>query len=354
MKVIIVTGSGGLIGSQATTYFANRFDMVVGVDNNQRKEFFGPEASTRWVTDDLKKTLENYRHFDVDIRDADAIDAIFREFGSDIDLVIHTAAQPSHDWAARDPQTDFGINANGTLNLLEATRAHCSKASFIFTSTNKVYGDTPNRLPLVETESRYELDASHPWSEFGIPEEMSVDQSTHSLFGISKLAADALVQEYGRYFDMFTASFRGGCLTGPDHAGAELHGFLAYLLKCIVHERPYTVFGHKGKQVRDNIHAKDLICAFDHFYSAPRVGEVYNIGGGRKINCSMREAIALGESLSGKTLNWTYADDERIGDHRWYVSDTRRFEQHYPDWSLTYDLHGIMSEMVEAIGERSG
>ena len=353
MSVIIVTGSGGLIGSQAVTHFAKLTDEIVGIDNNMRADFFGPDASTDWVIEDLSSRLDNYHHVNSDIRDTDRITALFSEYGSDISLVVHAAAQPSHDWAASDPQTDFGINANGTLNLLEATRQHAPRAAFIFTSTNKVYGDTPNTLPLVEHETRWELDPAHPWYVHGIPEDMSVDQSTHSLFGVSKLAADALVQEYGRYFDMKTAAFRGGCLTGPDHAGAELHGFLAYLVKCVVEGRPYTVFGHGGKQVRDNIHASDLISAFDHFYRSPRVGEVYNIGGGRRINCSMREAIALAESLSGRTLDWTYSDEERIGDHRWYVSDTRRFEAHYPEWELSYSLEDIMAEMVEKIGARS-
>ena len=352
MPIIVVTGSGGLIGAQAVTHFAGDADVVVGIDNNMRAAFFGPEASTKWVIDDLQARLDNYRHADIDIRDSDVVNALFAEYSSDISLVVHTAAQPSHDWAARDPQTDFGVNANGTLNLLEATRQHAPDAVFIFTSTNKVYGDTPNALPLIELETRWELDPAHPWAEHGIPEEMSIDQSTHSLFGVSKLAADALVQEYGRYFGMQTVTFRGGCLTGPDHAGAELHGFLAYLVKCVVAQRPYTVFGHGGKQVRDNIHAADLIAAFDHVYRAPRVGEVYNIGGGPKVNCSMREAITLAESLSGRTLDWTYSDEERIGDHRWYVSDIRRFEQHYPGWSLSYSLHDIMAEMVEEIGAR--
>ncbi len=352
MAVIIVTGSGGLIGSQAVTHFAAEADTVVGIDNDMRADFFGPEASTNWVVDDLAEQLPNYRHVDADIRDTAAMEALFAEYGSDITLVVHAAAQPSHDWAARDPHTDFTVNANGTLNLLEATRRHAPDAVFVFTSTNKVYGDTPNRLPLVELDMRWELDPDHPWADFGIPEEMSVDQSTHSLFGASKLAADALVQEYGRYFDMKTACFRGGCLTGPDHSGAELHGFLAYLVKCTVIGRPYTVFGYKAKQVRDNIHASDLISAFDHFYRRPRVAEVYNIGGGPAINCSMLEAIEISERLSGRKLDWTYSDENRIGDHIWYVSDIRRFQNHYPEWSFTYDLEAIMVEIHDKMAER--
>ncbi len=352
MSVIIVTGSGGLIGSQAVTHFASEADVIVGIDNNMRAEFFGEEASTTWVVEDLNERLENYRHVGLDIRDNAAIDALFAEYSSDISLIVHTAAQPSHDWAARDPHTDFSVNANGTLNLLEATRQHCPDAPFIFTSTNKVYGDTPNHLPLVELETRWELDPDHEWAEHGIPEEMSVDQCTHSLFGASKLAADALVQEYGRYFDMKTAAFRGGCLTGPDHSGAELHGFLAYLVKCTVIGRPYTVFGYKAKQVRDNIHASDLISAFDHFYRAPRVAEVYNIGGGRDINCSMLEAIEIAEKLSGNKLDWTYSDENRIGDHMWYVSDIRRFQNHYPEWKFTHNLQSIMEEIHDKMAER--
>jgi len=354
MKVTIVTGSGGLIGSQAVTHFASEADLIVGIDNDMRAEFFGSAASTAWVARDLQSRLENYRHESIDIRDRAAIDRLFAEFGSDISLIVHTAAQPSHDWAARSPHTDFEINANGTLNLLESTRSHAPGAVFIFTSTNKVYGDTPNHLPLIELEDRYELDPNHHWAKAGIPEEMSLDRSTHSLFGVSKVAADVMVQEYGRYFDMSTATFRGGCLTGPDHAGAELHGFLAYLVRCVVTGTPYTVYGHKAKQVRDNIHASDLISAFDHVYRAPIAGgPVYNIGGGRRVNCSMREAIARTEELVGKTLAWTYSDAERIGDHRWYISDTSAFESAYPDWSLQYSLDDILVEIAEAVTSRS-
>lgn len=353
MEVIVITGSGGLVGSQAAKFFARTADLVIGIDNDMRADFFGPDASTKWAIDHLTESLPNYRHHGIDIRESDQVDELFASFSTDISLVVHTAAQPSHDWAARDPQTDFAVNANGTLNLLEATRQHCPDAVFIFTSTNKVYGDRPNQLPLVELESRWELDPSHSWAEHGIPEAMSIDQSTHSLFGVSKLAADALVQEYGRYFDIKTGTFRGGCLTGPDHSGAELHGFLAYLAKCAVEGRPYTVYGYEGKQVRDNIHASDLISAFDHFYQQPRAGEVYNIGGGREVNCSMREAIDLVEEISGLTLNWTYSDENRIGDHLWYISDTRRFQADYPGWQMQYSLRDIVTEIVTALEERA-
>jgi CDP-paratose 2-epimerase len=272
------------------------------------------------------------------------MDTIFREYNSDLSLIIHTASQPSHDWAAREPLTDFTVNANGTLVLLENTRQFCPEAVFIFTSTNKVYGDRPNELPLLELEMRWELDPSHQYYH-GIDESMSIDLTTHSLFGASKVAADVLVQEYGRYFHMKTACFRGGCLTGPNHSGTQLHGFLAYLMKCVMTGTPYTVFGYKGKQVRDNIHSHDLVNAFYHFYQAPGVGEVYNIGGGRFSNCSMLEAIALCEEIAGKKLKWAYADANRIGDHVWWISDVRKFRHHYPNWQCKYDLQDILLQI---------
>ena len=281
MSIVVVTGSAGLIGSEASRHFAQKGLTVVGIDNDMRKDFFGEEASTNWQRQQLQKELgRNYRHVDGDIRDADLMNNLFEEFGNDIKLVIHTAAQPSHDWAARDPQKDFTVNANGTLNLLEATRHNAPDAVFIFTSTNKVYGDTPNRLPLIEQELRWEIDPDHEFNN-GIPESMSIDSCMHSLFGASKVAADILVQEYGKYFGMNTAAFRGGCLTGPNHSGTQLHGFLAYLMKCTMTGTPYKVFGYQGKQVRDNIHSYDLIQAFDQFFTNPRCGEVYNIGGSR-------------------------------------------------------------------------
>ncbi len=270
---------------------------------------------------------------------------LFAEHSTDIELVIHTAAQPSHDWAAFEPLTDFDVNAGGTLNVLDATRRHCLSATFIFTSTNKVYGDTPNRLPLVETDRRWTLDPSHEWAEFGIPEAMSLDHTTHSIFGASKVAADVMVQEYGRYFGMSTGVFRGGCLTGPGHSGAPLHGFLAYLMKCTATGRPYTVLGYKGKQVRDNIHADDLVRAFDAFHAVPRAGEAYNIGGGPSVNCSMIEAIDLCQEIAGRELERSYTDEHRIGDHIWWVSDIRKFSEHYPDWSLRYDIRGILQDI---------
>ena len=351
MSVALITGSAGLIGSEAARFFAGLGMDVVGVDNDMRRYFFGDEASTRWNRSRLERQVSTYRHEDADIRDAGTLEAIFARYGSDISLVIHTAAQPSHDWAAREPFVDFAVNATGTLNVLEAARRHCPDAPFIFTSTNKVYGDTPNALPLLELETRWEIDPAHRYAP-GIAEDMSIDQSKHSLFGASKVAADVLVQEYGRYFGMRTACFRGGCLTGPNHSGTQLHGFLAYLMKCVMTGTPYTVFGYKGKQVRDNIHSADLIAAFYEFYQRPRSAEVYNIGGGRASNCSMLEAIAECETIAGRPLDYSYAEDNRSGDHIWYVSDLAKFRSHYPAWGVTYDVPRILREMYEVNQER--
>ncbi|MEA5449858.1 NAD-dependent epimerase/dehydratase family protein [Leptolyngbya sp. CCNP1308] len=348
MSVAVITGSAGLIGSEAAMFFAQQGLDIVGIDNDMRSFFFGQEASTDWNRCRLETKLgKTYCHINTDIRQESAIADIFRNYGDAIKLVIHTAAQPSHDWAARAPQIDFTINANGTLNLLEATRQFAPEAVFIFTSTNKVYGDTPNRLPLVELDKRWEIDPTHPYQQ-GIPENMSIDQTLHSLFGVSKTSADVLVQEYGRYFGLKTVSFRGGCLTGPSHAGAELHGFLAYLMQCAATGKPYTVYGYKGKQVRDNIHSADLIQAFDQVFKAPRSGEVYNIGGGRFSNCSMLEAIALCEQITGQQMAWSYSDTNRVGDHIWWISDTQKFSQHYPHWQQNYDVAEILQEIYTA------
>ncbi len=354
MSIVLITGSAGLIGSEATRFFHERGFDIVGVDNNMRQYFFGKDGSTTWNREQLEDCLANYHHRDADIRDTAAIDALFSEFGKNIALVIHTAAQPSHDWAAREPITDFTINANGTLNLLEATRRFCPAAAFIFTSTNKVYGDAPNELPLVEGETRWEIDETHPYHAFGIDEGLRIDQCKHSLFGASKVAGDILVQEYGRYFGLKTAAFRGGCLTGPAHSAAELHGFLGYLVKCVVTGRSYTIFGYQGKQVRDNIHRQDLVSAFWHFFQTPRVGEVYNMGGSRHANVSMLEAIEIAQRLSGKTLDYSLSDESRIGDHIWYISDVRKFQTHYPEWQYEYDIERTLQEMVEATEERDG
>ncbi len=345
MPVALVTGSAGLIGSETVDFFARKGFEIIGIDNDMRRVLFGDEASTAWNQSSLAKRFpDQYHHVSCDIRDQAAVENAFRDHGKRIDVVVHTAAQPSHDWAAREPLTDFTINANGTLVLLEATRKFSPDAVFIFTSTNKVYGDTPNRLPLIEQETRWEIDPTHPFAP-GIDESMSIDQSKHSLFGASKVAADVLVQEYGRYFDMKTAVFRGGCLTGPNHSGTALHGFLSYLMRCAATGRPYTIFGYKGKQVRDNIHSHDLVSAFHHFYKAPRIAEVYNMGGSRHSNCSMLEAISLCEQITGKTLNWTYTETNRVGDHIWYVSDIRKFQSHYPDWQQEYNVQQLLEDI---------
>lgn len=351
MSVVVITGSAGLIGSEAVRFFSALGMHVVGIDNDMRKIFFGDEASTEWNRKQLEADLTNYEHRNVDIRDYQEIEKIFLNYGKNISLIIHTAAQPSHDWAASDPFSDFSVNANGTLNLLQATREYCPDAVFIFTSTNKVYGDLPNCLPLVEQGTRWEIDISHRYFS-GISEDMSIDQSKHSLFGASKVAADILVQEYGRYFGIRTGSFRGGCLTGPNHSGTKLHGFLAYLMKCTVTGTPYTVFGYKGKQVRDNIHSSDLISAFYEFYQDPDIAAVYNIGGGRESNCSMLEAIQICQEISGNDLNYVYADENRIGDHIWYISDLSKFKSRYPSWSLKYDVNLILEEIYEKNIER--
>lgn len=348
MGIALVTGAAGLIGSETCKRFHEEGLDIVGIDNDMRAQFFGAEASTQKNRVKLEKDLNRYTHESRDIRNAEEMLALFKKYAAEIKVVVHTAAQPSHDWAAREPFTDFSVNATGTLNLLEATRQHAPEAVFIFTSTNKVYGDTPNRLPLIEEELRWEIDAQHPF-HVGIDESMSIDQTKHSLFGASKVAADVMVQEYGRYFGMRTAIFRGGCLTGPAHAGTELHGFLAYLMQCVVSGRPYRVFGYQGKQVRDNIHASDLINAFWHFFNTPRLAEVYNIGGSRHSNCSMLEAIALCEELSGRKLDYTYVEDNRIGDHIWYVSDVRKFQAHYPDWRYQFGIRDILEQIHAAV-----
>ena len=339
MNIALVTGSAGLIGSEAVSFFSEKFDLVIGIDNNMRQYFFGQEASTAWNRNRLEEQFANYKHYQADIREVSQLEVIFKEFGADIKLILHTAAQPSHDWAAREPFTDFSVNANGTLNMLEMTRLHCPEAVFIFTSTNKVYGDNPNFLPLIETETRWEIDTNHQYFENGIDENLSIDHTKHSLFGASKVAADILVQEYGRYFGMKTGIFRGGCLTGPNHSGTQLHGFLAYLMKCAITGNHYTIFGYKGKQVRDNIHSYDLVNMFWHFYQNPRVGEVYNAGGGRFANCSMLEGITICEEITGKKMSYSYSETNRIGDHIWYISDLSKFKEHYPTWNWKYGLN---------------
>jgi CDP-paratose 2-epimerase len=353
MKIALVTGSGGLIGSEAVDFFANKFDKIIGIDNNMRQYFFGDNASTAWNVQRLEKEQIKYIHHNVDIRDADAIEKLFQEYGSDIALIIHAAAQPSHDWAAKEPFTDFGVNANGTMNMLEFTRRYCQKAVFIFTSTNKVYGDNPNYLPIVEKDSRWEIDEKHPYFAKGIDENMSIDHTKHSIFGASKVAADIMTQEYGKYFGMNTGIFRGGCLTGPRHSGTQLHGFLSYLMKCAITNERYTVFGYKGKQVRDNIHSADLVNMFWHYYQNPKKGEVYNAGGSRHSNCSMQEAIALCEKITGNKMNYIYSETNRIGDHIWYISDVSKFQKDYPDWHYQYNINDILTQIFKEFKSRN-
>ena len=352
MKVVLVTGSSGLVGSETVRFFCEKGFTTIGIDNDFRKYFFGAEVSTAWNTKKLKSKYQNFIHHSVDIRDTDALCKIFSEYNKDIKLIVHAAAQPSHDWAAREPITDFTINANGTLNLLEQTRKFCSKAVFIFMSSNKVYGDMPNLLPLEEKETRWEIAKKHPFFENGIDETMSIDNSIHSIFGCSKVAADILVQEYGKYFNMYTTAFRGGCLTGPAHSGTKLHGFLAYLMACAIDKQSYQIFGYKGKQVRDNIHSEDLVNAFYQFYLKPQKGKIYNMGGGRYSNCSILEAIKICEKISGNKMIYEYVDKNRIGDHIWYISDVRRFQKDYPSWKYTKKTENILSDIFTGLRER--
>ena len=352
MKIVIVTGSAGLIGSESVDFLSTKFDKIIGIDNNLRAYFFGENASTEWNRRHLEETYPNYVHYVTDIRDFKAMENVFKEFSSDIKLIVHAAAQPSHDWAANEPITDFTVNANGTLNMLELTRKYCPNAVFIYTSTNKVYGDTPNYLPLVELETRWEIDKSHKYFEHGIDETMSIDHSKHSLFGASKVAADVLSQEYGRYFNMNVGVFRGGCLTGPNHSGTMLHGFLSYLMKCAITGDHYTIYGYNGKQVRDNIHSWDLVNMFWHFYQNPRQGEAYNAGGGRHSNCSMQEAITISEKITEKKMNYSYSETNRMGDHIWYISDLSKFKSHYPGWNWKFNLENILTQIHDGMRKR--
>lgn len=346
MNICLITGSCGLVGSESAIYFAQQGFKIVGIDNDMRAQYFGKSASTRKMLKILQERIEGYEHHAVDIRQAPRLEKIFAKYGRDIKLIIHSAAQPSHDWATRQPLVDFNVNATATLQLLELAHVHSPTAVFIFSSSNKVYGDTPNSLPLEELPLRYEIDKEHPFYN-GIDETMSVDASKHSIFGVSKLAADIMVQEYGRYFGMRTGVFRAGCLTGPNHAGTELHGFLSYLVKCAAANQEYTIFGYKGKQVRDNIHSLDLVKAFDQFYRKPRTGEFYNIGGGRENSCSILEAIRLCEEFTGRKLKYRYGE-ARSADHIWYISSLKKFQNHYPQWQKTYSLKLILEDMFRS------
>lgn len=349
MKHILITGSSGLIGSEVATYFSAMGYTVHGIDNNQRAVFFGPQGDTRWNQARLEKTLKGFKHYEIDIRDREGILGLVQKIRPDV--IVHTAAQPSHDRAAAIPFDDFDTNAVGTLNLLEAARRVCADSPFIHMSTNKVYGDAPNRIRLEELERRWDYgDAAFA---HGIAEDFTIDQSKHSLFGASKVAGDIMVQEYGRYFNMPCCCLRGGCLTGPGHSGVELHGFLSYLIKCNLEGREYTVFGYKAKQVRDNIHSYDVVRFMWEFIQAPRIAEVYNLGGGKQNSCSMLEAFDRVEKISGKAMNWTYSEKNREGDHICYYSDLRKMKQHYPGWDITKSLDDIFTEIVAAWQDRA-
>jgi len=351
MPTAIVTGSGGLIGSEAVSRLVEDGHDVIGVENDMRARFFGPDASTARVTRMLRERYPGFRSLELDIRDGEGIDRLWAQHARELELVVHAAAQPSHDWAATDPHADFTVNANGTLNLLDAARRHAPDATFVFLSTNKVYGDRPNELPLRELDTRLDLPADHRYHR-GIDTSMSIDACLHSLFGASKAAADLMVQEYGRYFGMPTVCLRGGCLTGPNHAGALLHGFLSYLMKCTVTGERYTVFGYGAKQVRDNIHSADLIEACLAFHRSPRPAAVYNIGGGRESNCSMLEAIEICERIAGRKLDWELSREPRRGDHRWWISDLEQLRADYPEWELRRGIESILREIYELNAEQ--
>lgn len=353
MKVALITGAGGLVGSEACERYVAAGYSVVALDNDFRKVFFGTDASVAWRLNQLKEKLsESINILSADIRDTNKINSIFAEYGNEIETIIHCAAQPSHDWAAKDPHLDFDVNAKGTLNLLEAFRHHSPRASFIFMSTNKVYGDTPNLLPLVELDSRWEIASDHQFFEKGINESMTIDQSTHSLFGVSKTSADLMVQEYGKYFGLNTVTLRGGCLTGPAHSGAKLHGFLAYLTKCLLTNSAYTVFGYGGKQVRDNIHSFDLISMMLEISTDPKSGLVYNVGGGRVSNCSIIEAIAKLYDITGIRLSYKIAEENRKGDHIWWISDMTKFQSDYPNWTQKYDFSALLADICNGLDKR--
>lgn len=344
VKYVLITGSDGLVGSECVRFFSTKGFKIIGIDNNSRKKFFGDDASVLWNRKSLKNDIRNYEHFSIDITNYFKLEEIFKKYKSNIKLIIHSAAQPSHDWAAKDPKKDFNVNAVGTLNLLEATRKYSKNSVFIYTSTNKVYGDNPNKLKFIEKKKRFTISENSKYVN-GFDENLSLDNTMHSLFGVSKLSGDLMTQEYGKYFNMKTVIFRGGCLTGSGHSGTMMHGFLSYLLKCIISEKKYTIFGYKGKQVRDNIHSIDLIKAFYEVYKKPKYGEVYNIGGGLHSNCSILEAIEIGENITNKKLNFSYLDKPRKGDHIWYVSDLSKFKKDYPNWNINFKIEDIISDI---------
>jgi len=345
MSLAIITGSCGLVGSESAVFFSKKGFDVIGIDNNERKFFFGKDGDINWIKSKLKKNIKNYKHFNIDIRNYNSLENIFKKYKKKFSVIIHCAAQPSHDWAKNRPFIDFDINAKGTLNLLELTKKYCAQSPFIFMSTNKVYGDNPNFLPIDEKKSRWEIKRKHKYFK-GIDENMSIDNCTHSFFGASKTYADLVVQEYGKNIGLKTTCFRAGCITGPNHSGAKLHGFLSYLVKSSLLKKEYTLIGYKGKQVRDNIHSYDLVNCFWEFYKRPTSGKVYNIGGGRLSNCSILEALHFVESISGVKIKKKILKANRIGDHIWYISDMRKFKKDYPNWKQKYSTRKIINELV--------
>ena len=349
MSIVLITGSNGLVGSESVQFFSKKGFDVVGIDNNLRQFFFGKDSSTLWVKKELiKNNRKNFKPLNIDIRNYNSLEKVFKKYRKYISLIIHCAAQPSHDYGKNYPLLDFDINAKGTLNMLELTKIYSPQAPFIFTSTNKVYGDNPNRLKLIEKASRFEISKKNKYYK-GIDEKFSIDSCTHSFFGVSKTYADLIVQEYGKNIGLKTVSFRGGCITGPNHNGAKLHGFLSYLVKECLNKKTYDIIGYKGKQVRDNIHSHDLVNCFWEFYKKPKYGEVYNIGGGRKSNCSIIEAIDIVEKKAGINVKKNYIKNNRVGDHIWYISDLNKFKKDYPNWSQKYNTSMIISELINKI-----
>ncbi len=346
MSIALITGSCGLVGSESSIYFSKKGFDVLGIDNNARKFFFGKDGDITWIKKKLKNDLKNYHHFNLDIRNYASLEKIFKKYRKKISVIIHCAAQPSHDWAKNKAFIDFEINARGTLNLLELTKIYCPDSPFIFMSTNKVYGDNPNALPLIEKKTRWEIKNNHLFNE-GIDESMSLDNCTHSFFGTSKVYADLIVQEYGKNVGLKTACFRAGCITGPNHSGAKLHGFLSYLVKISIKSKKYTLIGYKGKQVRDNIHSYDLVNCFWEFYRKPKYGKVYNTGGGRYSNCSIIEALNMVENTVGIKIKKTILKNNRVGDHIWYVSNMKKFRKDYPNWKQKYSTKKIISELID-------
>ena len=346
MKIALITGSCGLVGSESATFFSEKGFQIIGIDNNYRKVFFGKDGDISWLRNKLKKELKNYKHFNTDIRNFTNLEKIFKKYKKNISLIIHAAAQPSHDWAKNKAFIDFDINAKGTLNLLELTKLYCPEAPFIFMSTNKVYGDNPNLLPLIEKKTRWEIKGNHKFKS-GIDESMSIDNCTHSFFGASKSYADIIVQEYGKNIGLKTACFRAGCITGPKHSGAKLHGFLSYLVKVSLQSKKYFLIGYKGKQVRDNIHSNDLVSCFWEYYKKPGYGEVYNIGGGRYSNCSIIEALNMVENITGIKIKKKILKHNRVGDHIWYISNTKKFKKKYPNWKQKFSTRRIITELID-------